>query len=60
MKNFTLSIEALLLMLLLVIGLYGVHAVLKSDKTSPSLASPRQEAPAMVMTDDVPTAAYPN
>jgi len=52
MKNFTLSIEALLLILLLVVGLYGVHTVLKSDKVSPGLASPRQEAPAMVLTGD--------
>ncbi len=52
MKNFTLSIEALLLILLLVVGLYGVHTVLKSDKVSPGLASPRQEAPAMVVTGD--------
>lgn len=52
MKNFTLSIEALLLILLLIVGLYGVHTVLKSDKVSPGLASPRQEAPAMVITDE--------
>ncbi|MEZ4986803.1 MAG: hypothetical protein R2795_17490 [Saprospiraceae bacterium] len=51
MKNVTFSVEGLLLALLLLIGLYGAQTVLKTDKVSPGIASPRQEAPAMVLTD---------
>lgn len=50
MKNFTLSFEGLLLILLLLVGIYGARAVMQADDTdSPGFASPRQEAPAMVM-----------
>jgi len=51
MKNFTISLEAFLLIILLVFGLFGAMAVLDKNNTSPGLASPRQDAPAMVMTD---------
>ena len=51
MKNFTISLEAFLLIVLLVFGVFGAMTVLDKDESSPGLASPRQEAPAMVMTD---------
>lgn len=53
MKKSTISLEAFLLVILLVCGIYGAFAVLDSEESSPGIASPRQEAPAMVMTDVV-------
>jgi len=52
MKNFTLSLESLLLFCLLLIGLYGAKTMLGGDDSSQELASPRQEAPAMVIVPD--------
>ena len=51
MKNFTISLEAFLLIILLIFGLFGAMMVLDKNKVSPGLASPRQEVPAVVMTD---------
>ena len=54
MKNFTLSFEGLLLILLLLVGIYGARSVMQAnDEEHPGFASPRQEAPAMVMAPDV-------
>lgn len=51
MKKFTISLEAILLVILLVFGLFGAITMLDTDEKSPGIASPRQEAPAMVMVD---------
>ncbi|MEM1215480.1 MAG: hypothetical protein AAGJ82_07340 [Bacteroidota bacterium] len=53
MKNFTLTLEGWLLICLLVLGLGGACMVLQNEEASPELASPRQEAPAMVHADPV-------
>jgi hypothetical protein len=58
MKNFTLSLEALLLIFLLLAGLYGARTIMKGDDVSPGLASPRQEEPAMVMASETNEDAY--
>lgn len=58
MKNFTLSLEALLLIFLLLAGLYGARTIMKGEDVSPGLASPRQEEPAMVMITDTDEATY--
>lgn len=58
MKNFTLSLEALLLILLIIAGLYGARTMMKGEEVSPGLASPRQEAPAMVMVPETDTDTY--
>ena len=59
MKNFTISFEGLLLILLLLLGIYGARSVMKSsDDRSPGFASPRQEAPAMVMSNAEAEASY--
>lgn len=51
MKNFTFSTEAIVLIVLLLIGLFGAKSMLEDeDAVSPGLALPRQESPAMVMT----------
>ena len=52
MKNSTLSLEGLLLLCLLLIGLYGAKTMLEGEESSPELAAPRQEAPAMVVVPD--------
>lgn len=51
MKKITISLEAILLVILLIFGLFGTITMLDTDEKSPGIASPRQEAPAMVMTD---------
>ena len=51
MKNFTISLEAILLVILLIVGLFGAATMLDTDEESQGIASPRQESPAMVMTD---------
>jgi hypothetical protein len=58
MKNFTLSLEALLLIFLLLAGLYGARTIMKGEDVSPGLASPRQEEPAMVMVSETGEDAY--
>ncbi|PSR12395.1 MAG: hypothetical protein DA408_04280 [Bacteroidetes bacterium] len=58
MKNFTISLEALFLVLLLIIGFYGAHLMLKEENNSPGLASPRQESPAMVLVPQQQTDGY--
>ena len=59
MKNFTLSFEGLLLILLLVVGIYGARAVMQADDNdSPGFAAPRQEAPAMVMVPEASEEVY--
>ena len=59
MKNFTLSFEGLLLILLLLVGIYGARAVMQGDDNdSPGFASPRQEAPAMVMIPEATEQVY--
>ncbi len=58
MKNFTLSLEALLLIFLLLAGLYGARTIMKGEDVSPGLASPRQEEPAMVMATETTEDVY--
>lgn len=58
MKNFTLSLEALLLIFLLLAGLYGARTIMKGDDVSPGLAAPRQEEPAMVMASETAEDTY--
>jgi hypothetical protein len=58
MKNFTFSLEALLLILLLIVGFYGAHLMLIEEDNSPGLASPRQESPAMVMVPQAQVDGY--
>ena len=58
MKNFTLSLEALLLIFLLLAGLYGARTIMKGEEVSPGLASPRQEEPSMVMLTGTDDATY--
>jgi hypothetical protein len=60
MKNFTLSFEGLLLIILLLAGIYGARVIMQDgEESSPGFASPRQESPAMVMAPDTPTSDYP-
>lgn len=59
MKNFTLSFEGLLLILLLLVGIYGASAVMQAnEEDAPGFASPRQEAPAMVMAPEAPATSF--
>jgi hypothetical protein len=58
MKNSTLSLEGLLLLCLLLIGLYGAKTMLKGEDASPELAAPRQESPAMVMVPNADNTTY--
>ena len=59
MKNFTLSFEGLLLILLLLVGIYGARSVMQGDNDdTPGFASPRQEARAMVMAPEVAEDTY--
>lgn len=59
MKNFTLSFEGLLLILLLLVGIYGARSIMQgNDDDTPGFASPRQEAPAMVMSPELSEDTY--
>ena len=64
MKTGTLSFERILLALFLIVGSYGAFTVLQQkEEVSPGIASPRQDAPAMVMTTspaDSEVASWPN
>jgi hypothetical protein len=58
MKNSTLSLEGLLLLCLLLIGLYGAKTMLRGEEASPEVAAPRQESPAMVLVPTTDNTTY--